>query len=417
MNAAHHGSPDGSWVALAPHRAWLDAEGDRLLRFGAAARDPRGGFGWLDSSGAVDPERGVELWITTRMTHVFALAHLRGVPGAGPLADHGLAALGGPLRDAEYGGWYPAIPGLGGAVGPARKAAYGHAFVLLAAATAALAQRPGAKGLLADAAAVCEQRFWDDAHGWVRESFDREWGDAEPYLGANANMHAVEAFLAVADATGDPVWRERALRIAEFFIDHMARSAWWRVPEHFTADGHVLPEYNADARRDPFRPYGTTPGHALEWARLLLNLEAALPDPPDWLFEAARWLFVVAVGAGWNRDGRPGFVYTVDGDDRPVVAERMHWVVAEALAAAAALHRRSGDLVYEHWYRVWWDYAAQYVIDARDGSWHHELDADNRPSATVWAGKPDIYHGYQATLLPQLALAPCAATGLRGRGR
>ncbi|MCF2532276.1 AGE family epimerase/isomerase [Yinghuangia soli] len=407
MNASH----DGSWTALAAHRAWLDAEADRLLRFGAAARDPRGGFAWLGADGTPDRDRGVQLWITTRMAHVFALAHLRGVPGAGPLADHGLAALSGPLRDAQHGGWYPAIPGPSEPP-EGRKTAYGHAFVLLAASTLALAQRPGSRALLADATGVFEAHFWDDAHGRARESFARDWSDPEDYLGANANMHTVEAFLAAADATGDPSWLRRALRIADFFVNHIARSGWWRVPEHFTADGHVLPEYNADAKDDPFRPYGTTPGHALEWSRLLLNLEAALPDPPDWLVEAARWLFVVAVGS-WDHDGHQGFVYTIDADNRPVVRARMHWVTAEAIAAAAALHRRTGDLVYEHWYRVWWDYAAQYVIDPR-GSWHHELAPDNTPAATVWSGKPDIYHAYQATLLPQLALAPTAAAQLRG---
>lgn len=413
MNASHHGSRNPSWVALAAHRAWLDAEGGRLLRFGTAAASTAGaGFAWLDASGTPDPGPGVQLWITARMAHVYALAHLRGRPGAGPLADRGLAALDGPLRDAEHGGWYPAIPEPG-KPSDGRKTAYGHAFVLLAAASLTVAGRTGAKALLTDACDVMESRFWDDRRGWVRESWDRAWQEPEAYLGANANMHAVEAFLAAADATGDGVWRDRALRVAEFFVDHVARSQWWRVPEHFSADGHIVPEYHDTNRADPFRPYGTTPGHALEWARLLLNLEAALPDPPNWLAEAARWLFVVAVGAGWDTDGQPGFVYTVDHDDRPVVRARMHWVIAEAICSAAALHRRTGDLVYEHWYRTWWDYCAQYVIDERDGSWHHELDPDNRPASTVWAGKPDIYHAYQATLLPQLPLAGSAAGAVR----
>ncbi|MDI2131409.1 AGE family epimerase/isomerase [Yinghuangia seranimata] len=414
MNASHHGSRAGSWVALDTHRAWLDTEADRLLRFAAGARLPEGGFGWLDAAGSPDPARGTQLWITTRMTHVFGLAALRGVPGAAPLADHGLAALCGPLRDPADGGWYPAVPGPHTGPQGTRKEAYGHAFVLLAAATLVQARRPGAKTLLADATAVFEERFWDDKHGWARESWDRAWTEPEAYLGANANMHTVEAFLAVADATGDPVWRQRALRVADFFVHHIARGQGWRVPEHFTPDGFPLPDYNADAKADPFRPYGTTPGHSFEWARLLLNLEATLPDPPDWLADAAGRLFVAAVGQGWNADGGPGFVYTVDADDKPVVRARMHWVAAEAIAAAAALHQRTGDLVYEHWYRLWWDYTAQHVVDPA-GGWHHELGPDNRPSATVWAGQPDVYHAYQATLLPQLPLAPGPAAALRAR--
>jgi mannose/cellobiose epimerase-like protein (N-acyl-D-glucosamine 2-epimerase family) len=36
------------------------------------------------------------------------------------------------------------------------------------------------------------------------------------------------------------------------------------------------------------------------------------------------------------------------------------------------------------------------------GSWHHELDPDNRPASAIWPGKPDVYHAYQAVLLTLL---------------
>ena len=67
---------------------------------------------------------------------------------------------------------------------------------------------------------------------------------------------------------------------------------------------------------------------------------------------------------------------------------------------------------YEHWYRTWWDHAAVHFIDRADGSWHHELDPQNLPAATVWEGKPDVYHAVQATLIPVLPLAPTLATAL-----
>src|SRR4051812_50051396 len=78
------------------------------------------------------------------MTHVFSLAHLLGRPYAGPLADHGVAALAGRFRDAAHGGWYAAV----GADGPTGrdKTAYEHAFVLLAASSATAAGGPRAPG-------------------------------------------------------------------------------------------------------------------------------------------------------------------------------------------------------------------------------------------------------------------------------
>ncbi len=59
----------------------LAAETDRLLDFAAGSRHPDGGFAWLRSDGTPDLERPRELWITTRMTHVFALGVLLGPAG------------------------------------------------------------------------------------------------------------------------------------------------------------------------------------------------------------------------------------------------------------------------------------------------------------------------------------------------
>jgi mannose/cellobiose epimerase-like protein (N-acyl-D-glucosamine 2-epimerase family) len=404
----------GSWIDLSSHLAWLDEEGGRLLEFASGARSEPGGFAWLDEEGRPQLDRPVETWITARMTHVFALAHLRGIPGAGPLAEHGLAALGGPIRDAENGGWYSSLTPEG-RPHETRKAAYVHAFVVLAAASGAAAELKGAVELLQDALSVVDRRFWSEAEGRSLESWDAAWKEPEAYRGANSNMHMVEAFLAAADVTGDERWRGRALSMAERLIHGAARENGWRLPEHFDARWRPMLEYNADAREDPFRPYGSTIGHWLEWSRLLLQLEASLSAPPAWLFEDASTLFDSAVRVGWAVDGAEGFVYTVDWNDRPVVRQRMHWVLAEAIAAAAAFRRRAGQPVYEEWYRAWWDHAAACFIDRRRGSWQHELGPDQRPAELVWSGKPDVYHAYQATLLPQLPLAPALAVALRDR--
>ncbi|GAA3738360.1 AGE family epimerase/isomerase [Salinactinospora qingdaonensis] len=413
----------GSWLDLPDHHAWLAAEEARLTGFAAASALNGGGFAWLNSSGRPDPGRPVMTWITARMTHVYAMAHLRGEPGAGTLADCGLAALRGPLRDSVHGGWFPGMTVQESSPEPidTTKAAYEHAFVLIAASSATAAERPGAVDLLADALGVVEDRFWDDTAGMCRESWDRSWSQSEPYRGANSNMHMIEAFLAAGDATGDPVWHRRALRIAERIVHQVAAGHDWRLVEHFTPDWEPDLDYNIDDKHHQFRPYGTTVGHWLEWSRLLLHLDAtlaagpegALGTVPEWLLTDAVALFDAAVERGWGVDGADGFVYTLDWQDQPVVRERMHWVIAEAILAAAALCKRTGESRFEHWYRAWWDYAAHYHIDRVEGSWHHELDSANRPSQTVWPGKPDIYHAYQATVLPRLPLAPSPGAALR----
>jgi mannose/cellobiose epimerase-like protein (N-acyl-D-glucosamine 2-epimerase family) len=131
--------------------------------------------------------------------------------------------------------------------------------------------------------------------------------------------------------------------------------------------------------------------------------------------EAAGSLYARAVGDGWDVDGADGFVYTVDWNGAPVVRERMHWVYAEAIGAAVALFRRTGNPLYERDYAAWWGYAREYLIDEELGSWRHELDASNHPSHAVWEGKPDLYHAVQATLLPRLPQAPALAVSLAAR--
>src|SRR5690606_37650012 len=128
----------------------------------------------------------------------------------------------------------------------------------------------------------------------------------------------------------------------------------------------------------------------------------------------ARALFDTACQQAWNVDGAPGFVYTLDWADRPVVHARLHWVHAEACAGAAALLQRTGEAHYEQWYRRCWGFIANYVSDPVGGSWHHALDAHNQPAGSIWPGKPDLYRAYQALLLPGLPLAPSLASGLAG---
>ncbi|WP_018685567.1 AGE family epimerase/isomerase [Actinokineospora enzanensis] len=387
-----------------PSEEWLVGHRRELARFAARSLDPAGGFRWLSDDGDRTDEP-LATWITARMTHIFALEAGLGDPRAPARVDHGIAALTGPLRDHEHGGWFVSVV-------DDRKAAYDHAFVVLAAAGAAAAGRPGGAELLTDALAVIEERFWDGA--MPLESWDRAWTATEDYRGANSTMHFVEAFLAAGDVTGDRVWHDRALGLARRVVHEIAAAEDWRVPEHFTPDWRPDHGYHRDIPRDPFRPYGGTVGHWLEWARLLLHLEAAFDKrTPGWLLSDARALFDSAVRRGWGVDGFPGFVYTLDWSDRPVVRERMHWVVAEAILAAAALARRTGEAGYADWYERFWAYAREHHIDVEHGGWRHELAKDGRPTSTVWAGKPDSYHAYQAAAFPSLPLAPAAALAVR----
>ena len=384
---------------------------DRLLDFAARSRLPEGGFGYLGSDGRVVPDRPVETWIVARMTHVFGLAHLLGRPGAEDLVRHGVTALtDGPLHDAEHGGWRSSTD-------DDTKAAYVHAFAVLAGATAATTGVDGGRALLDDALAVWQNRFWDDDAGLAVEEWDRAWTRCADYRGINANMHGVEAVLAAADAVDDAATaaqlRDQALRSTERVVHGWAREGDWRLPEHFTASWAPLHDYNRDTPADPFRPYGVTVGHQFEWARLALHLRSVLDDPPAWLFDDALALFDAAATRGWAADGRDGFPYTLGWDDRPVVGARMHWVLCEAVASATVLAAVTGEQRYRDLAARWRQHGETHFADSVTGGWHHELTPEGDVATGTWSGQPDAYHLAQMLLLAGRPVRGSIAAALR----
>ncbi|GAA2581995.1 hypothetical protein GCM10010435_69480 [Winogradskya consettensis] len=398
------------WPTSQVHHRWLDQHSRDLLAFGRRTADPGGGARWLDARGLPVPGRPASALISSRMTHVYGIGALLGVPGAGPVAAQSMAGLTGRLRDTVHGGWFSAVTDDG--TPEPGKSCYDHAFVILAASTATQAGLPGAAELLADACALFLERFWDDRTGMCVDTWDTSFTTLDEYRGINANMHTVEAMLSVASVTGDQAWTERALRICRFVVT-TASAHHWRIPEHYDSAWTPILEFNADKPDHPFKPYGATIGHGLEWSRLLLHAAASpLGGNEEWLTTAAAELFDRAVTDGWAVDGNPGFVYTTDWSGRPVVRDRMHWVAAEGINAAAALHALTGRQVYADRYREWWDYSAEFLIDHEHGSWFHQLDAANVPTDTVWPGKADLYHAFQTTLGPRVPLWPMLATAV-----
>ncbi|PLS31355.1 N-acyl-D-glucosamine 2-epimerase [Bifidobacterium margollesii] len=395
------------------NRALLKRETENLLGFGHRFPAPGGGSAWLDNEGNPDPSHGIQTWISCRMAHVYSLGAIYGHPGSEELVDKALEGLRGHLHDDVNGGWYPEISWDGAPA--ANKICYTHAFVMLASASATLIGRPGARELLDQALETFDKRFWDEETGLSVDTWNTEFTKLDPYRGINANMHTTEAFLAVADVTGDERYRERAGRIVDHVVDWASHNDW-RIPEHFTADWTPDLECNRDKPDDQFKPYGATPGHGIEWARLITQF--ALSSKRDdaeksRLVDAAEHLFARALEDGWNRHGTIGLAYTTDWQGEPVVTDRMHWTLAESVNTSAVLARVTGKQVYKDWYAKFWAYIDQYLIDHEKGSWFHQLDKDNHVIGTVWPGKSDLYHALQCTFIPLLDPSVSVAPALK----
>lgn len=443
------------------NRQFLREMRKQLLTFGRRFPSPGGSSWYLGDDGTPWVELNRETWITSRMAHVYSIGSMLVYEGndkesdvclkkdcaereneilqenrtgtddavlweiCGRLADDALRGLCGELHDAKNGGWYAGLAQDGQIV--PNKQCYAHAFVILAACSGLLAGREGAAELLEDALCTFDRFFWNEEEGLCCDTWDTDFRVLDEYRGLNANMHTVEAFLAVADTVGKEKYRARAGRIIDQVIG-WARENSWRIPEHFTKDWKADLECNKDIPDDRFKPYGATPGHGIEWARLItqwalstyrgigleetggeikVNVKAAQ------YIEAAEQLYNRAVSDAWNTDGAPGIVYTTDWDGKPVIHDRMHWTLAEAVNTSAVLYRVTGKEKYAGDYTEFMKYLDEKVLDHVNGSWYHQLDQNNHLLNTVWPGKSDLYHAFQATLIPYHAVDVSIAAAVK----
>ena len=400
-------------LGTAENKAFLDAARDNLLNFGTKFPAPDGSSYWLGDDGTPWKDRNRATWITCRMTHVYCLGAFVGFPGAEELVDAGLKGLKGALHDDVNDGWYPEITPEGGYT--PTKQCYAHAFVLLASSSATLLGRPGAAELLDHAEKVFLDKFWDDETGLSVDTWNTEFTELDPYRGLNANMHSVEAFLAVADVTGDETWRKRAGRIIEHVLG-WAKANNWRIPEHFHSDWSLDLECNREKPDDQFKPYGATPGHGIEWARLITqwaNQHLSVRSGGRVPVHRRRGASVQPCGRGCverGRCARPRIHHRLGRQARRARPYALD--AGQGINTSSTLARVTGKESYAKWYATFLEYADSTVMDHVNGSWFHQLDRTNQPIGTVWPGKSDLYHATQSMMIPlrdpSLSIAPAA---------
>ena len=403
-----------------------------LLDFGRRFPSPGGGSYYLGDDGTPWKDRSRETWITSRMAHVYSIGKMLGkISDSGidasnneELAEAAIRGLRGELHDDESGGWYAGITADGKIL--SGKMCYAHAFVILAASSALLAGISGADELLKDALDIYDRYFWNEEEGLSCDNWDTTFSVMDSYRGLNANMHTVEAFLSVADTYdilkgkgSGYIYRVRAGRIIDRVIG-WAEENNYRIPEHFNDKWEADLDMNKERPDDPFKPYGATPGHGIEWARLIVQWATSFKESKtvvqnglNHYIESACSLFDRAVTDAWNADGAEGIVYTTDWDGKTVVHDRMHWTLAEAINTSAVLYKITSQQKYADYYKIFMKYLDEKVIDHKVGSWFHQLDQNNHLKETVWPGKSDLYHAFQAMLIPYGPVDVSVAAGVK----
>ena len=240
---------------------------ENLLNFGHQFPAPDGTCYYLGDDGTPWKSYNRDTFETCRMSHVYTIGKYLGHEGSEELIDAAVKGLSGAAKDKENGGWYSSITPDGGHVD--NKLCYVHAFVILAASGAALAGHPKGEELLQDALDTYDRYFWNEEDGMACDTWNTEFTELDPYRGLNANMHTVEAFLAAADVTGDERYRDE-MRADYQTCDRLGMPITNGGSRNIIqATGNRIWSATEAHPDDQFKPYGATPGHGLEWARLI----------------------------------------------------------------------------------------------------------------------------------------------------
>lgn len=247
-----------------------------------------------------------------------------------------------------------------------RVMAYGHAFVVLAAASCIRAGITSATQTLENTWDFLERFFWEeDAQAYADER-DATLATLQPYRGQNANMHMCEAALRAWQATDEPKYLARAATLAKRFTIDLASQQNRMIWEHYDIKWQVDMNFNIDKPNDRYKPWGYQPGHQIEWAKLLLILHEAQPND-KWL-ERAQELFDDGIRTGWDTEFG-GIVYSVDPAGNYCAAEKYFWVHAEAISTAWLLYKATGEVKYFQQYQRIWQWAWKHLIDHEYGAW------------------------------------------------
>ena len=253
-----------------------------------------------------------------------------------------------------------------GVIKDKRVMAYGHAFVLLAAAACVKAGIKQASKIMEDVFDFVDTYFWDEAAGAYFDERDNTLKTLSPYRGQNANMHMCEALLAAYQASGDVKYLDRAERLATKFAIELAAQSGGQIWEHYDVDWNVDLEFNIDKPNDRYKPWGFQAGHQTEWTKLLLILNEERPDK-KWA-ACASSLYDKAMETGWDKEFG-GIAYGIAPDGSYCAPEKYFWVQSESFAAAWRLYLLIGDDKYREDYNRIWQWSWDHMIDHEHGAW------------------------------------------------
>ncbi len=339
-------------------RAWVGGFLDRVLASWREHADtPDGLFDpYLDRQWRHHADGPRTLVSQCRLIYNFARAFERnGDQGYADLTHRGIDALVRYFRDPGGQGWAWACRADGGVQDDTHDA-YGHAFVILALATAATVFHETRYRDLALQTWAFVQRRLRDQHGGLIWHVGRDGVVRDEARSQNPLMHSFEALLVLAPLDEGGTVRRDAGQI------------WQFLKERLLAPG-CLPEwYGAD-----WRPLGAGErsvvevGHAFEWAFLLSEAQALFPD--DDLLEPGRRFLDFGMRHGYDAE-EGGIFSQVDFDGRLRARRKGWWEQCEAIRAMRRYVARHGAAEVAEPLDRSIGFARRHYVDEEFGGWY-----------------------------------------------
>jgi mannose/cellobiose epimerase-like protein (N-acyl-D-glucosamine 2-epimerase family) len=320
----------------------------------------RGGFvERLDEQGSPDTEAPRRVLVQARQIYCYAKAAQFGwYPGAKELALKGLSYLLEKGRSAD-GGFVHMLRSDGTVADPARDT-YDHAFVLLALANVyQLGQDAQVRAEIDAVLRFIDQRL-RSPHGGFIEGLPPAMPRRQ-----NPQMHLFEAMIALFDATGDPVFQNRAGDFFGLFVGNLFDPRTQTLGEYFEEDWSRI------------NPVVVEPGHLAEWTWLLKGFERITGCP------TARHRAALVPSLLRYRDASGCLVDEGNTEGQITKSSRRCWPQTE-LAKAWIAQAESGEAGASEQARAALGVLKKHYLDHPvKGGWYDKFDGDGRSMIDV----------------------------------
>ena len=366
--AEFRGRVEGEWrERIAPF--WLEHAPD----------GGHGGFrGLITNDLRVEERADKGAVLNARILWTFSRAfRLYGVPSFRRMAERAHAYLAAHFTDRAHGGVFWTVD-YKGRPADARKRTYAQAFALYG--LTEFHDAAGGREAL-DAAfrlfRLLETRGHDRAHEGYFETFERDWAvaadqrlsevDEDEKKSMNTHLHVLEAYAALARATGDGEVRARLRALVEIFLAHIVHPSGSHLRMFFDET------WACKSSRRSF-------GHDIEASWLLCEAAGVLGDAElsARVRCAALKLAQSVSAAGLDADG--GLLYEADAQGHLTDTDKHWWPQAEAVVGFLNAYQLGGG---EHFLEAAahvWAFVERRLLDREHGEWFWKTSRAGRPA-------------------------------------